>query len=101
MLAPTSPPRCTKAQTAATRLPGGQYWVGANTDAVKDEKMGTYYPVRVLLKTTKLPIAVNGQHPEIRIGMAVTADIAIGHRKAYEFFLGPLLKYKNESLRER
>lgn len=80
-------------------LDGVVQWIGA--DAVKDEKMGTYYPVRVLLKTTKLPIAVNGQHPEIRIGMAVTADIAIGHRKAYEFFLGPLLKYKNESLRER
>lgn len=74
-------------------------WIGA--DAVKDEKMGTYYPVRVVLKTTQLPIGVNGKYPEIRIGMAVTADIAIGQRKAYEYFLGPLLKYKNESLRER
>ncbi|WP_374349744.1 HlyD family type I secretion periplasmic adaptor subunit [Limnohabitans sp.] len=80
-------------------LEGVVQWIGA--DAVKDEKMGMYYPVRVLLQTTHLPIAVNGQHPEIRIGMTVTADIAIGQRKAYEYFLGPLLKYKNESLRER
>jgi hypothetical protein len=32
--------------------------------------------------------------------MSVTADIAIGKRKAYEYFLGPLLKYKNEGLRK-
>lgn len=80
-------------------LEGVVQWIGA--DAVKDEKLGTYYPVRVVLKTTELPIEVNGKHPEIRIGMAVTADISIGQRKAYEYFLGPLLKYKNESLRER
>lgn len=53
------------------------------------------------LKSTQLPIAVSGQHPEIKLGMSVTADVLIGKRKAYEFFLGPLLKYRDESLRER
>jgi hemolysin D len=80
-------------------LDGVIQWIGA--DAVKDEKLGSYYPVRLILNTTRLPVAVNGQHPEVRIGMAVTADISIGQRKAFEYFLGPLLKYKNESLRER
>jgi hypothetical protein len=51
--------------------------------------------------TTSLPMRVKGELPEIRIGMSIVADIAIGKRKAYEFFIGPLLKYKNESLRER
>jgi hemolysin D len=80
-------------------LDGVVQWIGA--DAVKDEKLGNFYPVRVVLKNMHLPVAVNGQRPQIRIGMAVTADIAIGQRKAYEYFLGPLLKYQKESLRER
>ena len=80
-------------------LDGVVQWIGA--DAVKDEKLGNFYPIRVVLKTTQLPVSVNGQRPQIRIGMAVTADISIGQRKAYEYFLGPLLKYQNESLRER
>ena len=80
-------------------LDGVVQWVGA--DAIKDEQLGQIFPVRIVLKQTHLPVAVEGSHPEIRIGMSVTADVAIGKRKAYEYFLGPLLKYKNESLRER
>jgi hemolysin D len=80
-------------------LNGVVQWVGA--DAIKDEQLGQIFPVRIVLKQTHLPVAVQGSHPEIRIGMSVTADVAIGKRKAYEYFLGPLLKYKNESLRER
>lgn len=80
-------------------LDGVVQWVGA--DAIKDEQLGQIFPVRIVLKQTHLPVAVQGGHPEIRIGMSVTADVAIGKRKAYEYFLGPLLKYKNESLRER
>jgi hemolysin D len=80
-------------------LDGTVQWVGA--DAIKDEQLGQIFPVRIVLKQTHLPVAVQGSHPEIRIGMSVTADIAIGKRKAYEYFIGPLLKYKSESLRER
>lgn len=79
-------------------LSGEVQWTGA--DAVKDDKAGQVFPVRIILHDTRLPVAVNGDHPSLRIGMSVTADIAIGKRKAYEYFLGPLLKYKNESLRE-
>lgn len=80
-------------------LDGVVQWVGA--DAIKHEQLGQVFPVRIVLQQTRLPVDVDGNHPEIRIGMSVTADISIGTRKAYEFFLGPLLKYKNESLRER
>jgi len=80
-------------------LEGVVQWIAA--DAVKDERLGSYYPVRIALTGTQLPVAVGGQHPVARIGMAVTADVLIGHRKAYEFFLGPLLRYQQESLRER
>lgn len=80
-------------------LDGVVQWVGA--DAIKHEQLGQVFPVRIVLNQTRLPVDVEGNHPEIRIGMSVTADVSIGKRKAYEFFLGPLLKYKNESLRER
>lgn len=80
-------------------LDGVVQWIGA--DAVKNEQLGQVFPVRILLKENSLPTMVNGERPEIRIGMSVVADVAIGKRKAYEYFLGPLLRYKNESLRER
>jgi hemolysin D len=34
-------------------------------------------------------------------GMAVTAEIKTGQRRIIEFLLSPLLRYKQESLRER
>ena len=34
-------------------------------------------------------------------GMAVTVDIKTGQRRVIEYFLGPLLQYQDESLRER
>jgi hypothetical protein len=39
--------------------------------------------------------------PQIPAGMAVTAEIKTGKRRAIEYFLSPLLQYGNESLRER
>jgi multidrug efflux pump subunit AcrA (membrane-fusion protein) len=80
-------------------LKGTVQWIAA--DAVKIEQVGQVFPVRIVLQETMLPISVNGVRPEIRIGMSLVADIAIGKRKAYEYFLGPLLRYQNESLRER
>ncbi|ARV18643.1 Leukotoxin export protein LtxD [Curvibacter sp. AEP1-3] len=80
-------------------LEGKVVWIAE--DAVKNEQLGQVFPVKISLNSTRLPMTVNGQHPEIRIGMSVVADIGIGTRKAYEYFLGPLLRYKNESLRER
>jgi hemolysin D len=34
-------------------------------------------------------------------GMAVTVEIKTGQRRVIEFLLSPLLRYKQESLRER
>jgi len=66
-------------------LEGVVQWVGA--DAVKHEQVGQVFPVRIVLKQTKLPIDVDGIHPEIRIGMSVTADVAIGkHKPLMNFF---------------
>jgi hemolysin D len=34
-------------------------------------------------------------------GMAISAEIKTGSRRVIEFLLSPLLRYKQESLRER
>jgi hemolysin D len=38
---------------------------------------------------------------ELSPGMAVTVEIKTGERRIVEFLLSPLLRYKQESLRER
>jgi hemolysin D len=38
---------------------------------------------------------------ELAPGMAVTVEIKTGSRRIIEFLLSPILRYKQESLRER
>lgn len=78
---------------------GKLQWVGR--DAVTDPQNGSIYPVRIALADTRVPNVVNGQRGSVAPGMAVSADIAIGKRRVLEYFLTPLLRYKEESLRER
>ncbi|WP_235816915.1 HlyD family type I secretion periplasmic adaptor subunit [Bordetella ansorpii] len=68
-------------------------------DAIQDEKRGLVYAVRVALSHTSIPV----QDSEIRLspGMAVTAEIKTGRRRVIQYFLGPLIEYGSESLRER
>lgn len=80
-------------------LNGKLEWVG--TDAVQDQKLGLIYPVRINVSGTELPSKIEGKRPSIGAGMTITADISVTKRKAYEYFLGPLLRYKNEAMRER
>ncbi|HOI74122.1 MAG TPA: HlyD family type I secretion periplasmic adaptor subunit [Syntrophales bacterium] len=80
-------------------LNGRLQWVG--TDAIQDQKLGLIYPVRILVSSNQLPGRVAGRNPSIGAGMSVTADITVQKRGAYEYFLGPLLRYKNEAMRER
>jgi hemolysin D len=49
----------------------------------------------------KNSLRVNGRETPLLPGMAVTAEIATDQRRLIEFFLAPLLRMKNESLRER
>lgn len=80
-------------------LEGKIEWVG--TDAVADENLGAVYPVRVSLAGEQLPNNVDGKRGRAIPGMSVTADIAIGQRRMLDYFLGPLLRYRDESMRER
>lgn len=80
-------------------IEGEVMWVG--TDAVQDEKLGPVYPVRIHLTTKQTPYLVNGRKGDVSAGMTVTADIRTGERRMISYFLAPLLRYKEEALRER
>ncbi len=70
-----------------------------SSDAIQDEKRGLIYAARVKLARTTL--VVDGKTVHLSPGMAVTAEIKTGKRRVIEYFLAPLLRYGDESLRER
>lgn len=80
-------------------LEGEVQWVGG--DALNDQKLGLVYPLRIRLRDDATPYAVNGRKGRIAPGMSVTADVRIAERRLIEYFLAPMLRYKEESLRER
>lgn len=80
-------------------IEGAVQWVG--TDAITDQKLGPVYPVRIQLKAGETPFPINGRAGLISPGMSVTADIRVDQRRLLDYFLSPLLRYKEESLRER
>lgn len=79
-------------------LDGTIDWVAS--DAVVDQQLGPYYPIRVAVDRYQLPNIVNGRRGSLNPGMAITADIKVGKRKVIEYFVGPILRYKDQSLRE-
>lgn len=80
-------------------IEGEVQWVGG--DAVNDPKLGSVYPLRIRLKEDTTPYAVNGRKGQAAPGMSVTADVRVAERRLIEYFLAPMLRYKEESLRER
>jgi hemolysin D len=70
-----------------------------SNDAVSDEKRGLVSPMRVTLKQTSL--LVENRPVKLSPGMAVTVEVKTSQRRVIEYFLSPLLQYKDESLRER
>ena len=70
-----------------------------SNDAIVDEKRGLIYSMRV--EMAKSTIEVNGQEVRLMPGMAVTSEMRTDKRKVVEFFMAPLLKHKEEGLRER
>ena len=55
--------------------------------------------LRISLDRTAMDI--DGRSVNLRPGMAVTAEINTGTRRVIEYLLSPLLRYREESLRER
>jgi hemolysin D len=68
-------------------------------DAIQDEKRGLVYAARV--KLGKATLGVDSKTVNLTPGMAVTVEIKTGKRRVIEYFLSPLLQYRDESLHER
>lgn len=79
-------------------LKGSIEWVAR--DAVIDKELGPSYPIRVAVSDYKLPNIINGRQGVLSPGMTVTTDIKVGKRRVIQYFLGPIFRYKNKSLRE-
>ena len=80
-------------------LQGDLQWIGS--DSIADEQLGFVYPARIAIQETKLPNRVNNRTAEVVPGMSATVDVVIGQRRLINYFIGPLLRYRDESLRER
>ncbi len=68
-------------------------------DAVNDEKRGLIFPARINLE--RATIQVENKTVNLSPGMAVSVEVKTGKRRVMEYFLSPLMQYKDESLRER
>jgi hypothetical protein len=68
-------------------------------DAVKDDKLGLIYPVRIQL--SRHVIVADGKDIQLEPGMSSSVEIKTEQRRIIEYLLTPLLKYQSEALRER
>jgi hemolysin D len=68
-------------------------------DAIQDEKLGLVYAARVSMDRTTM--RVKDRTVKLTPGMAATIEIKTGKRRIIEFLMTPLLRYRDESLRER
>ena len=68
-------------------------------NSVKDEQLGDIYEVYIEPENTTL--MVEGKEQTIKYGMTTTNEIKIGKRRIIEFFIYPLIKYKDESKKVR
>lgn len=73
--------------------------VHVSRDAIKDEKKGWLYSVKIALDQPTLN--VDGRPIRVSPGMTVTADIRTGERRIIEYVLSPVMEHAKESLRER
>jgi hemolysin D len=63
------------------------------------DQQGPMYSVRIALDTDH--IQAEGRTVALTPGMAVTAEIKTGRRRVLEYLLDPVLRYRDESFRER
>jgi hemolysin D len=72
---------------------------GADTSTSEPKGQELAYAARISLDRTQMQ--VEEKLVNLSMGMAVTAEIKTGSRTVLSYLLSPILKYKQESLRER
>ena len=70
---------------------------GSTNSEPKDQQLN--YSARVSLDRTK--ISVEDTLADVTPGMAVTVEVKTGSRRIISYLLSPILKYQQETLRER
>ena len=73
--------------------------ISISHDAISDENLGLVYMAKVLIKESQMEI--NNKLVNLSPGMSVTVEVKTGKRRVIEYFMSPLLRYKQESIRER
>lgn len=68
-----------------------------SANSVLDEQRGYVYPILISLDENSF--TRNNQSYDIMTGMEVTTEIKIGKRRIIDFFIEPLIKYLDESLK--
>ena len=68
-------------------------------NSIDDERLGPVYEVYIQPENTML--MVEGKEQSIKFGMTTTNEIKIGKRRIIEFFIYPLIKYMDESIKVR
>ena len=66
-------------------------------NSIQDEKMGPIF--EVFIKPENFTLVVEGKTEKIKFGMSTTNEIKIGKRRIIEFFIYPLIKYLDESIK--
>jgi hemolysin D len=72
---------------------------GALSDSSEPEGQELLYSARIALDETQMQI--EDKMVNLAPGMAVTVEIKTGKRRLIEYLMSPLLRYRQESLRER
>ena len=70
-----------------------------STDSTKDDALGLVYPTRI--KLARSAMRVDGRDTPLTPGMRVTVDVITDERRVIEFILSPLLRMRNDGLRQR
>jgi hemolysin D len=77
---------------------GGEV-INVSNDATPDDHLGLVYAAWVKMDRTTMK--VEDKIVNLSPGMAVTVEVDMGKRRLIEYLISPLLKYKDESIRER
>lgn len=70
-----------------------------SNDVAIDERLGPVYRAKVQLDTQF--IRIEGKQLPLSPGMNASTEVKTGKRRIIEFFLSPLLRYRDEAIRER
>ena len=69
--------------------------ISISNDAIIHEQLGPVYTAKVTLDNQQ--ITVEGKQINLSPGMSASVEVKTGTRRIIEFFLSPLLRYKDES----